>query len=812
MKMNQRLAALVLSATMCVSVTSGMAFAANTTPFTDVSEGEWYYPAVQYAYEHDLMKGTSETTFAPSLTMDRAMLVTVLHNMEGQPEPKGESTFSDVASGVWYTNAITWAAENKIVSGYGDGSTFGPSDAVTRQQAATIIRNYAKYKGYDLSATNDLSKFPDADEVSEWALSAMQWAVGSGLMSGRIDGNTTTLEPNGITTRAELATIIMRFDENVVPDSKPDPDPKPDPTPTPDPTPDPDPEPDTPVTPDPKPDPTPDPDPQPAESDVTVPSVVQLGDKGYLMGYEEDGVHAFKGVKYGNADRFKRATAVTRYGSKDAPTNALTNGAVSPQGGTNSESSKFFAAAAFMTPSDSDMFSIEENCLNLNVWTDNMDQNANKPVLVFFHGGGTTEGSAVELEMYDGKYFADYTDVIFVSVNARLNYLGYADLTAIGGDSNLGLSDMVLSLEWVRDNIKYFGGNPDNVTIMGQSGGGTKVSALASSPKALKENLFQKVVISSGFGASASSPASTAQAANRVAANVRNSDLFLNWYKEEKNIPDDRSWSALETAAQQASNADVFKFLQEVRYDDLSQFGLSTGTFTADGEYFDTAGSLTATGLNQTARNYTYMIGSAWAEMSGKNSADAVLGDWNGTGAPGEAVSNLSEADKKARMEQFLANRVGGYDETKAAFEAAYPNHDFYDLRSLVTTNFDSNTYKTMARLVNDDNKVYNYFSAYTMPYFGGMTMTHTGDLAYFFHSADTTPYQIAGDEDNAHKVQDTMASALAAFCKTGDPSIEGLDWEPISRNQMHTAILDVQSRCVTPDFNADLQKLLASK
>lgn len=131
---------------------------------------------------------------------------------------------------------------------------------------------------------------------------------------------------------------------------------------------------------------------------------------------------------------------------------------------------------------------------------------------------------------------------------------------------------------------------------------------------------------------------------------------------------------------------------------------------------------------------------------------------------------------------------------------------------SLNTSNFDNATYKNMAGLVTEGNKVYNYFSGYTMPYFGGMTMIHTGDLAYFFHSIDTAPYQIAGDEDNAHKVADTMASALAAFCTNGDPSIQGLTWEPMSADTARTAILDVQSRCVTPDFNATLRGLLASK
>lgn len=769
------LAGCVMSGTFAAAVPAIAANAktvatqAAELPFTDVHSSDWYYNAVKYVYQNKLMNGTSDTRFEPNAQMTRAMMVQVLYAREGSPAPQdGASAFSDVQKGDWYYNAVQWAKTAGIASGTGDGK-FEPNSLVTREQFAQFLYNYSGHP----DVTGELD-FSDANKVSDWASSAMLWANQNKIINGsKQDDNQILLMPQGYATRAEAAQMMWSFCE-LKSDEPTNPDPNPD------------------------------------ESEVTVPSVLQLGNKGYIMGYEEEGVHAFKGIRYGNAERFKRATPVEYYGTQAAPLNCLTNGAVSPQGGTNSQSSKAFAAAAFMTPSDSDMFSIEANCMNLNVWSDNMDQNANKPVLVFFHGGGTTEGSAIELKMYDGKYLADYSDVVFVSVNARLNYLGYADLTALGGDSNLGLSDMVLSLEWVKENIKYFGGNPDNVTIMGQSGGGTKVSALASSPKAQKENLFQKVVISSGFGASARTPEYTAQQANTVAQNVRGSELFVNWYKNAKNLSEDMSWSDMKAEAAKADNADVFAFLQQVRYDDLSSFGLSTGTFTADGEYFDKAGSLTANGLNDTAKNYTYMIGSAWAEMGGRNSADAVLGNWSTTASPNEAVSNLSEAEKKTRMETYLANRVGSYDETKAAFEKAYPNHDFYDLRSLQTTNFDNNTYKTMAGLVKDGNKVYNYFSGYTMPYFGGMTMIHTGDLAYFFHSVDTAPYQIAGDEDNAHKVQDTMASALAAFCKTGDPSIQGLKWEPMTTETAHTAILDVQSRCVTPDFNETLRGLIA--
>lgn len=162
---------------------------------------------------------------------------------------------------------------------------------------------------------------------------------------------------------------------------------------------------------------------------ATTPAVVTM-DKGSIMGYNENGIYTFKGVSYGIFDRFKYARPTASYGTKDRPSFAMSNGSVSPQSNTRTAYSNWAASAAFMTPSESDMFSTESDCLNLNVWTDSLDENAKKPVLVFMHGGGLENGSALELKIYDGKYFADYTDVVFVSVNARLNYVGYLDLTA----------------------------------------------------------------------------------------------------------------------------------------------------------------------------------------------------------------------------------------------------------------------------------------------------------------------------------------------------------------------------------------------
>ncbi len=182
---------------------------AGVNPFSDVKEADWFYGAVQYAYEKDLMKGTGNSTFGPYDTTTRGMIVTILHRLEGSPAT-GANTFSDVAADKYYANAVAWAAENKIVSGYGNGK-FGPDNTITREQLAVILMNYAQLQGYDVSAQADLSQFSDAASISGYAQDAMAWANTAGL----IQGDDTKLSPGSNAQRAQVASILQRFMETV---------------------------------------------------------------------------------------------------------------------------------------------------------------------------------------------------------------------------------------------------------------------------------------------------------------------------------------------------------------------------------------------------------------------------------------------------------------------------------------------------------------------------------------------------------------------------------------------------------------------
>ena len=191
-------------------VTVTVTFEQAPLPFHDVTEGDWFYDAVRYAYENGLMDGVGEGQFAPNSETTRAQLVTILHRLAGEPEPGGDSGFSDVAAGTWYTDAVAWAAENGIVNGTTD-TTFAPGEDITREQLVTVLYRYAESKGYDVSASADLSGYPDAGQVQDYAQPAMAWAVAEGIVEG-VDG---TLNPAGNASRAQIATILMRFCEGV---------------------------------------------------------------------------------------------------------------------------------------------------------------------------------------------------------------------------------------------------------------------------------------------------------------------------------------------------------------------------------------------------------------------------------------------------------------------------------------------------------------------------------------------------------------------------------------------------------------------
>lgn len=185
------------------------------TPFYDVSQTDWFYGSVGYAYENGLFSGMDANHFSPGSPMNRAMLMSVLHRMAGTPAPVGQISFQDVKGG-WYAQAVLWGASQGITSGKGNG-LFDPDGLVTREQSVVMMYNYAvNYIGLKVGAGADLSKYSDLSRLSSWARPAMAWAVEQGIISGVKNGSAVTLEPQRSATRAEMATMLRAFRENIL--------------------------------------------------------------------------------------------------------------------------------------------------------------------------------------------------------------------------------------------------------------------------------------------------------------------------------------------------------------------------------------------------------------------------------------------------------------------------------------------------------------------------------------------------------------------------------------------------------------------
>ena len=180
--------------------------------YTDLNTTMWYHEPVDYVLNKGIMTGYTDTTWEPFANITRAQVATILYAMEGKPEVTTSAGFTDVAADAWYVNPVNWAASTGVVAGMGDG-TFSPNTNVTREQLATMLRSYAEYKGKNVTATGDVSKFADAATISGWATEPVSWAVGAGLINGR-DGN--LIAPQGTATRAEAATMLWKFSTGVM--------------------------------------------------------------------------------------------------------------------------------------------------------------------------------------------------------------------------------------------------------------------------------------------------------------------------------------------------------------------------------------------------------------------------------------------------------------------------------------------------------------------------------------------------------------------------------------------------------------------
>ena len=492
---------------------------------------------------------------------------------------------------------------------------------------------------------------------------------------------------------------------------------------------------------------------------------------GTLLGYRDNGFYAFRGIPYATAERFQSPKPIEKY-EKELQY-ALTYGPVAPQ---MTVASGRVNSAEFMTPSNgtADMVA-NETCQYLNVWTGSMT--GKKPVIVFFHGGGLSGGASSELSYYTGEYLVEKENVVFVSVNHRLNVLGFLDMSAYGdqfaSSAIVGMEDCVVALQWVQDNIAAFGGDPDNVTIVGQSGGGNKVTTLACMSDTV--DLFDKVFVMSG-----------GYAKNDKAFGLANTQKLVDYLG--------------------LSEGEVAETLVNMTYEELLTAATAAGcrwencygNGSFEIPFIDSEGN-----VNPYAAQRKWLIGTTWGEMS--TTAQII---------PLQDLSHyLPDITDKVAMER-LTERYGDKAEAIAEeFARVYPDKVLGEALYLNTMPGDL---MSRAGLINQalptldaaGLEVYNYLVAYKFPYFGGWTMYHSGDIGYWFYALNAIPYQIRGDEANAYAVSDAMSAALAAFAATGNPSTAKLAWEPWTAGEHNTMVFDVRSE-LRADHDAALYDLM---
>lgn len=494
-------------------------------------------------------------------------------------------------------------------------------------------------------------------------------------------------------------------------------------------------------------------DPITAGDDIAVTST----DNGKVKGYLHNGIFTFKGIPYAKADRFTVP-------QKPAPwadvRSSMSYGPVCPTDPTTTVNDAFEFAF------NHDLGYSNEHCQTLNVWTQKLNDGKKRPVMVWLHGGGFTAGSSIELPSYDGENLAKKQDVVLVSVNHRLNVLGFLDLSAYGdkykGSGNAGLLDLVAALQWVKQNIAQFGGDPDNVTIFGQSGGGGKVTCMMNTPMA--KGLFQKAIVESGSYITAFTEKSVSQ---RVAAALLE---VLNLQPSQVDSLQKIPYDLLNAASKKA----VAKVSGELKKE--GKPANAGWNAVLDGEMFPyQQGDSAAMAL---AKNIPLLVGTT------KNEFTPFM--------PGPKNPSMDEI--KAALLRKYGDKTDAY---MAAVKTAYPNTSKPSEYNDIETNF-----RTLAIKQADQKSglkggapVYMYLFTWQSPVNGGIYKAmHCMDIAFEFDNINRCEEMTGGGKD-AYVLAAKMSSAWANFARTGNPNVTGLPkWPAYTAENGSTMIFNVQS------------------
>ena len=483
---------------------------------------------------------------------------------------------------------------------------------------------------------------------------------------------------------------------------------------------------------------------------------------GKLKGYFYNGEYIFKGIPYAYADRFQMPVESKWEGVKEA----TSYGFVCPLMDQDTPNGELLVPHRYW-PQD-------EHCQNLNIWTKSLDKDVKNPVVVWLHGGGYFAGSSIEQVAYDGFNMCMLGDVVVVSINHRLNILGYLDLSPFGekyrNSGNAGHADMVAALKWIHNNIAEFGGDPDNVTIFGQSGGGMKVADLIQIEEA--RGLFHKGLIMSGVSNVEMLPACTGNGHDIVMALLDELGFGEDEIEKLETVP----YYELVNAYKKVSPAIAMK-------------GGYIGNGPMVNDYYK--GHPLGYGLREEPSLVPVMIGSVFGEFSFVPAA----------------FNKLELADDD--MKKIIGEVYGGHtEEMIQAFAKAYPGKNPTDLLSVDRAMRQSS--KQLAKLYAENGAdVYLYDFTLEFPIMHNKIAWHCSDIPFFFHNIDKA--EICSIPEVSEKLQEQIFGAFMAFVKTGDPNHELLPaWPKVTPDQEPTMIFDKECE-VRMNFDDTLYELIDS-
>lgn len=473
-------------------------------------------------------------------------------------------------------------------------------------------------------------------------------------------------------------------------------------------------------------------------------------DKGWIRGYEQDGLKIFKGIPYARARRFHPPEEMLPW---EGTLDASSYGFVCPLMTNDKPTGELYVPHRY--------WPMDENCQNLNIWTPGLD-GEKRPVLVWLHGGGFFAGSAIEQIAYDGANMSREGNVVVVSINHRLNILGYFDLSDFGEEyensGNAGGDDIIAALRWIRKNIGAFGGDPEKVTVFGQSGGGAKVTTLLQSPDA--DGLFARGIVMSGV---IGPVLADATGSGKELAEAMMAELGLKSVKE------------LETA----DYAALARAYQKVRPGLVAE-GKYIGCCPHPNDHY--LGEPVLNGFRKESAHVPLMVGSVFGEFT------------SFAPAPWDKVK-MSDEEQTRTIQQAWGREAA--EELIPLFRAAYPERKIIDLMRLDYI-FRMPEIRYIAERSKVNDATWSYLFNMDQPIDGGNTPWHCSDIPYVFHNIDLVEYPHGEDAEEGleERIQEEAFRAVIAFAATGNPNHEGIpEWKPCEPGKERTLILDSGTR-----------------